>query len=185
MRIGVPKETKEGEARVGLVPGDVAILAADGHEVRVQSGAGVRVAEPDDTYRAAGARIVSPADAWGAELVVKVKELQEVDFGNVRGPQALFCFHHLVGAPQRTRRLAAAGVTAIAYEMLRDAAGMFPMMAAMSVIAGRLAVEAGTKHLGHAPASVLVLGAGHAGSSAAEAARAVGAKVTVLRRADA
>ena len=102
MRIGVPKETKESEARVGLVPGDVAILAADGHEVRVQSGAGVRVAEPDDAYRAAGARIVSPAEAWEAELVVKVKELQDADFANVRGPQAIFCFHHLLGEPQRT-----------------------------------------------------------------------------------
>jgi alanine dehydrogenase len=182
MRIGVPKETKEGEARVGLVPREVALLAADGHEVRVQSGAGSRISCDDDAYRAAGARIVSPPDAWGAELVVKVKELQDADFANLREPQALFCFHHLVGEPQRTRRLAAAGVTAIAYEMVRDATGLFPMIAPMSVIAGRMAVEAGTRHLGHAPSSVLVLGAGHAGSSAAEAARALGAKVTVLRR---
>ncbi len=185
MRIGVPRETKEGEARVGLIPRDVAVLTADGHDARVQSGAGSRIAFDDDAYRAAGARIVSPAEAWQAELVVKVKELQEADFANVRGPQAIFGFHHLAGEPQRTRRLAAAGVTAIAFEMVRDAGGMFPMLAPMSAIAGRMAIEVGTKHLGHAPANVLVLGAGPAGSNAAEAARAAGANVTVLRRADA
>ena len=185
MRIGVPRETKEGEARVGLVPRDIAMLAADGHEARVQSGAGARIAFDDDAYRAAGARIVSPAEAWEAELVVKVKELQDADFGNVRGPQTIFGFHHLAGEPQRTRRLAAAGVTAIAFEMVRDASGAFPMLAPMSAIAGRMAIEVGAKHLGHTPANVLVLGAGPAGSNAAEAARAAGAKVTVLRRADA
>jgi alanine dehydrogenase len=114
-----------------------------------------------------------------------VKELQDADFANVRGPQAIFCFHHLLGEPQRTRRLAAAGVTAIAFEMVRDANGMYPMIAPMSVISGRMAIAAGTKHLGHAPRHVLVLGAGHAGSSAAEAARAAGSTVTVLRRATA
>lgn len=185
MRIGVPRETKEGEARVGLIPRDIAVLAADGHEARVQSGAGARIAFNDDAYRAAGARIVSPAEAWQAELVVKVKELQDADFGNLRGPQTIFGFHHLLGGPQRTRRLAAAGVTAIAFEMVRAPAGTFPMIAPMSVIAGRMAIEVATKHLGHAPANVLVLGAGPAGSSAAEAARDAGAKVTVLRRANA
>ncbi|HEX7606214.1 MAG TPA: alanine dehydrogenase [Usitatibacter sp.] len=185
MRIGVPRETKEGEARVGLIPRDVAVLTADDHDARVQSGAGSRIAFDDDAYRAAGARIVSPAEAWEAELVVKVKELQDADFANVRGPQTIFGFHHLAGEPQRTRRLAAAGVTAIAFEMVRDAGGTFSMLAPMSAIAGRMAIEVGTKHLGHAPANVLVLGAGPAGSNAAEAARAAGAKVTVLRRADA
>jgi len=185
VRIGVPRETKEGEARVGLIPRDVAALTAEGHEARVQSGAGARIAFDDDAYRAAGARIVSPAEAWQAELVVKVKELQDADFANVRGPQAIFGFHHLAGEPQRTRRLAAAGVTAIAFEMVRDASGTFPMLAPMSAIAGRMAIEVGTKHLGHAPVNVLVLGAGPAGSNAAGAARDAGASVTVLRRADA
>ncbi|MGZ5036255.1 MAG: alanine dehydrogenase [Usitatibacter sp.] len=185
MRIGVPRETKEGEARVALVPRDVAILAADGHDVLVQSGAGARIGFGDDAYRSAGARVVSAGEAWQAELVVKVKELQDADFGNVRGPQAIFGFHHLAGEPQRTRRVAAAGVTAIAFEMVRDAGGKFPMLAPMSAIAGRMAIEVGAKHLGREPAKVLVLGAGPGGSSAAAAARERGAEVTVLRRADA
>jgi alanine dehydrogenase len=151
----------------------------------VAADAGSAIGHDDRAYRDAGARIVSPAEAWDADLVVKVKELQKADYAHLRASQTLFCFQHLPGEPQRTRRLAAAGVSAIAFEMVRDANANFPLLAPMSAIAGRMAIEVGTQHLGRPPASVLVLGAGHAGTSAAAAARALGAKVTVLRRATA
>ncbi len=185
MRIGIPRETKPGELRVALVPDHAAILALDGHEVRVASGAGGGIGHVDASYLDAGASIVTPADAWDAELIVKVKEVQEADYPHLAAGQTLFCFHHLPGEPERTRVLAASGISAIAFEMVRDAAGGFPLLAPMSVIAGRMAIEVGAKHLGRVPRHVLVLGSGKAGLTAAAAALALGATVTVLRRATA
>lgn len=185
MRIGIPRETKPGELRVALLPDHVAILARDGHEIRVASGAAGGIGQLDASYLDAGALIVAPHEAWDAELIVKVKEVQEADYGNLRAGQALFCFQHLPTEPERARAVAASGITAIAFEMVRDASGGFPLLAPMSVIAGRMAIEAGARHLGRAPRRVLVLGAGHAGRAAERAALERGASVTVLRRASA
>jgi alanine dehydrogenase len=183
--IGVPVEVKPGERRVALMPRDAAVLASDGHEVRVQSGAGRGTGFRDDDYRAAGARIVDLAGVWQSELVVKVKELQEQELQQTRAGQTVFGFHHWIGHTDHARRGLAAGITAIAYEAVRDAQGGFPLLAPMSIIAGRMAIDVATQHLGYAPRKVLVLGAGHAGKAAAEAARGIGAEVRVLRRATA
>jgi alanine dehydrogenase len=180
MRIGIPREVKPGERRVGLTPLEVARLAQDGHTVIVERGAGDGVGHPDDAYGRAGATI-APRDAvWAAELVVKVKEIQPVDAPAPGG--TLFGFQHLVGDPVTTRRLAHLGASAIAYEMVRDGAGGFPLLAPMSRIAGRMAIQVGRDILGRVPAKVLVLGAGHAGLAAASAAAALGAEVVVLSR---
>jgi len=185
MRIAVVVETKPGERRVALVPRDIAWLVADGHEVSVHSGAGAGTGFSDDEYRGAGARIVDADRAWDGELVVKVKELQEIDFRRTVPGQVVFGYHHLVGHPEQARKVLASGVTAIAYEAVRDADGGFPLLAPMSIIAGRMALQVAARQLGRAPADVLVLGAGHAGNAAADAARAAGARVTQLRRATA
>ena len=184
MRIGIPRESKEGERRVALLPDAVAVLARDGHAIAVETGAGAGIGVGDAAYRQAGGRIVSAADAWGAELVVKVKELQEADHAAVPDGACIFSFHHLPGEPGRTRTLAARGVTAIAFEMLHDAAGDFPLLAPMSEMAGRMAVEAGVRLLGRRPERVLVLGAGHAGLAAASAASGLGSPVVVLTRSE-
>jgi alanine dehydrogenase len=183
--VGVPREVKAGEQRVGLLPEAVRTLAEEGHDVQVETRAGLTVGFDDEAYRDAGATIVTARDAWDAELVVKVKEMQDEDVALAQPGSAVFAFHHLVGAPERTRVLARKGLTAIAYEMVRDASGRFPMLAPMSRIAGRMAPAIAQRELGRVPARVLVLGAGHAGRAAAEAAQRLGAQVTLLRRATA
>ncbi len=197
MRIGIPRETKEGERRVALDPAAVRTLVRAGNAVTVEAGAGSGVGHGDEGYRASGAKVGSAGEAWNAELVVKVKEVQDADLAALAPGVAIFGFQHLVGEPEMTRTLAARGVTALAFELVRDAAGGFPLLAPMSVIAGRLAVLAGAHHLmlaqggngtllagapGAEPARVLVLGAGHAGMNAAEVAQALGAHVVVLTR---
>lgn len=179
MRIGIPKETKEGERRAVFAPRHVAALTQAGHEVVVETRAGEGIGFDDAAYRNAGAQI---GDAWGAPLVVKVKELQDADFARLTPGQAVFSFHHLPHEPERARRLAASGATAIAFEMMRDAEGGYPLLAPMSIIAGRLSIEVGARYLQRTPKRVLVLGAGHAGQAAAQAARKAGASVDVLRR---
>ena len=197
MRIGIPRESKEGERRVGLDAPAVGALAADGHDVRVAAGAGLGIGATDEAYRAAGATIVGPPEAWASELVVKVKEIQPGEWTALVRDSTLFSFQHLVGEPALAREVAARGVTAIAYEMVRDAQGGFPLLAPMSVIAGRLAIQVGAQLLtlpaggngtllagcpGAEPARVLVLGGGHAGTNAAQVACALGARVVVLTR---
>ncbi len=197
MRIGIPRESKAGERRVGLEPAAVAQLVRDGHEASVAEGAGAGIGAGDDAYRAAGAKVVAPAAAWDCELVVKVKEIQEGEWTALRRGSTLFSFQHLVGEPRLAREVADRGVTAIAYEMVRDAEGGFPLLAPMSAIAGRLAIQVGAQLLtlpaggngtllagcpGMVPARVLVLGGGHAGTNAAQVAAALGAKVTILTR---
>jgi alanine dehydrogenase len=179
MIFGVPREAKEGERRVALLPEAVREITAEGHDVRVESRAGAGVGCEDNQYRDAGADIVVGRDAWDADLVIKVKEAQAADFAVMPPGVTIFSYHHLPGEPERTRALAARAVTAIAYEMVRDRRGGFPLLAPMSRIAGRMAVE-------RFPArKVLVLGRGHAGSAAAEAARRRGAEVVVLGSSDA
>jgi alanine dehydrogenase len=182
MMIGVPRETKEGERRVALLPEAVEELTAAGHDILVETHAGLGVGFGDDDYRDAGADIVTAKDVWDCELVVKVKEVQEADLRVMPKGVAIFSYHHLPDEPKRTQALAAKGATAIAFEMVRDAADRFPLLAPMSMIAGRMSIAIGTKLLGHKPARVLVLGAGHAGKEAARVAKAAGVPVTVLSR---
>jgi alanine dehydrogenase len=182
MIVGVPRERKAGERRVALLPPAVGEITALGHDVHVETRAGAGVDQGDDAYRDAGATIVTPRDAWDADLVVKVKEAQPEDFAVMPRGATIFSYHHLPGEPGRTRALAGRGASAIAFEMVRDARSRFPLLAPMSEIAGRMAIGIGTRLMGHAPARVLVLGAGHAGLQAAREARRAGAHVTVLTR---
>ena len=182
MIVGVPRETKAGERRVALLPAAVEEIAAGGHDIHVETRAGREVGFDDDAYRAAGATIVTARDAWDAEVVVKVKEMQPEDLAVAPRGSTVFAFHHLAGEPTRTRTLASHGLTAIAYEAVRDARGHFPLLAPRSRIAGRMSLDVAAQVLGRAPARVLVLGAGHAGLSAARAAVTRGAQVAVLTR---
>ena len=185
MWVGVPREVKTGEKRVALLPQEVRAIVDEGHDVQVETRAGLTVGFDDQAYRDAGAMVVTTRDAWDAELIVKVKELQDEDLALAQPTTAVFAFHHLVGAPERVRAIAARRLTAIAFEMVRDARGHLPFMAPMSRIAGRMAPAIAQRELGHVPSRVLVLGAGPCGSSAAKAAEQMGAHVTVLRRATA
>lgn len=198
MRIGVPAEIKSGEFRVGLVPDAVRELCAAGHDVMVQSAAGARIGFGDAAYAAAGARIVAgAAEAWAAELVVKVKEPQAIEFAFLRPDQVLFTYLHLAPDARQADALLRAGGVAIAYETVTDAAGRLPLLAPMSAVAGRMAVQVGAHFLekthggrgvllggvpGVAPGRVAVLGAGTVGAHAVRIAVGVGAEVTVINR---
>ena len=184
MIIGVPRETKEGERRVALLPAAVEEIVAAGHDVQVETHAGTGIGVEDVAYRDAGATVVTARDAWDADFVVKVKEMQPGDFSRAPRGATVFSYHHLTGAPQRTRGLAERGMTAIAWELMRDAQGRFPLLAPMSRIAGRMAPDIARQVLGRAPAEVLVLGAGEASLAAARAAAAHGSRVTVLARSE-
>jgi len=185
LKIGVARETKEGERRVALLPAHVAVLAREGHDVRVERAAGAGVGAADEAYAAAGARVVPGGEAWDCELIVKVKEVQPGEVDRVKPGPALFGYQHLAGEPGMTRALAARGATAIAFELVRGADGGYPLLAPMSAIAGRMAIAAAQRILGAVPSDVLVLGAGHAGLAAAQAALASGSRVTVLTRSEA
>ena len=182
MRIGIPRETKEGEKRVALLPAAAAALVNAGHTVLVEHGAGRGIGHGDDAYAAAGALPVPAAPAWSAPLIVKVKELQEPELDRLPRDRCIFGFHHLPREPERTRAVAARFATAIAFEMVREGRGEIPLLAAMSRIAGGMAIDVAAQHRGRVPERVLVLGAGHAGLAAAAAALARGARVTVLTR---
>ena len=188
MIIGVPRETKEGERRIALLPRAVGELKAAGHEVRIETRAGAGVDLDDNAYRNVGADIVIARDVWDSDLIVKVKEVQEADLAIMPKGATLFSFQHLPGEADRVRDLAAKGATAIAFEMVRDAREMFPLLAPMSKMAGRMAAEIGIRH--HSPPGdklavgkrVLVLGSGQAGMDAARMAGRLRAKVVILTR---
>ena len=182
MMIGVPRETKEGERRIALLPLAVQELTAAGHTTLVETHAALGIGIGDDDYRDAGADIVTARDVWDADLIVKVKEPQAADLRSMPKGATVFSFLHLTGEPERVRALAGRGATAIAFESVRDKQGRFPLLAPMSDIAGRMAIEAGRNLLGRVPQRVLVLGAGHAGQEAAKAARLAGSQVTMLAR---
>ena len=199
MRIGVPTEIKCNEFRVGLVPGSVRELTARGHEVVVQSGAGAGIFADDADYEKAGARILPTADAVfaEAEMIVKVKEPQAVEVARLKPAQILFTYLHLAPDPEQARGLLASGATAIAYETVTDAAGGLPLLAPMSEVAGRLAIEAAAIALrrptggrgvlmggvpGVRPAKVVVLGGGVVGTHAARMAAGLGADVSIIDR---
>lgn len=198
MNIGVPSEIKNNERRVGMTPESVAEVIAHGHSVMVQAGAGAGIGATDADYQAAGATTVATAaEAFAADMVVKVKEPQAVERAMLRPGQTLFTYLHLAPDADQTRELIASGVTAIAYETVTGPQGGLPLLAPMSQVAGRLAVQAGAHALessqggrgillggvpGVPPASVVIIGGGVAGSNAATVAFGMGAKVTVLDR---
>jgi alanine dehydrogenase len=198
MKIGIPKEIKPLEGRVGLVPEACAELLKAGHSVMLEQGAGSVSGYEDALYREAGVGIVSDAESLYAEseLVVKVKEPYGDEPEMLRQGQLLFCFLHLAADEGLTQRLLKSGVTAIAFETVADRGGL-PILAPMSDIAGRIAVQNGTTLLHHQhggrglllgglPAAerghVVILGAGQAGGNAAQLAAAMGARVTVFDR---
>jgi alanine dehydrogenase len=198
MRIGVPKEIKDNEYRVGIVPSTVRELTDNGHEVLVETGAGASAGLPDADYRAAGAELVDADTVYGrAELIVKVKEPLAAEREKLHRGQVLFTYLHLAPDREQTVDLLASGVTAIAYETVTGRDGSLPLLTPMSEVAGRMAAHVGAHCLqkenggrgvllggvpGVSAASVLVLGGGVAGTNAALVAAGMGADVTVLDR---
>jgi alanine dehydrogenase len=199
MLVGVPKEIKDNEYRVGAVPSTVRELTDKGHGVIVEAGAGLGAGLPDADYQAAGAEIVGEADAvYGrAELIVKVKEPLVAERKKLRRGQVLFAYLHLAPDRAQTEDLMKAGVTAIAYETVTSAQGALPLLTPMSEVAGRMAPHVGAHCLekenggrgvllagvpGVSPASVVILGCGVAGTNAALIASGMGADVAVLDR---
>ena len=196
MRIGVPRETKDQEFRVGLTPDGVRVLVADGHEALVEQGAGEGSGFGDDQYARAGARLVGTEEAWTSpELVVKVKEPDPTERRRLRRDQVLFTYLHLAAAPELTRDLLDAGIVGIAYETIQAGDGSFPVLAPMSEVAGRLATQVGVTLLqktrggkgllvggvpGVTRGRVTVIGAGIVGINAVRVAHALGADVDVL-----
>ena len=143
MLIGVPKEIKDHEYRVGITPAGVHTLVTHGHDVLVETQAGAGTGFPDEAYLAAGARIGAQRDVWEADLVVKVKELQPSEYPLQRRGQVLFTYLHLAPDPELLDTLLAAGTIGIAYETVTDASGALPLLAPMSRIAGKLAIQFG------------------------------------------
>ena len=199
MLVGVPKEIKVREARVGLVPNSVAELTGRGHKVLVETNAGAGIGAGDDVYRGAGAEIALDAKSVfdEAEMIVKVKEPQPGEWAQLSADQILFTYLHLAADPAQTLGLMESGCTAIAYETITDDQGGLPLLAPMSEVAGRLAVIEGAANLkanaggrgllisgvpGTSPANVVVVGGGVVGVNAAKMAVGLGARVTVLDR---
>jgi len=199
MLIGVPKETKVHEYRVGLTPESVGELVGRGHRVVVERGAGEGIGASDDDYRSAGAGIAATPDEVfaQAELVVKVKEPLAPERARLRPGQAIFAYLHLAPDPEQVRDLLASGAIAIAYETVTSVVGSLPLLAPMSQVAGRMAMQVAAHYLerphggrgvllsgaaGVLPARVLVLGAGIVGTNAVKIASGMGAEVTVLNR---
>jgi alanine dehydrogenase len=198
MRVGVPKEIKPQEYRVALTPAGARELVQGGHEVLVESGAGLGSAFADEAYERVGASLASVDDVWGqAELLLKVKEPIEPEYARLRPGLTLFTYLHIAADEPLTQALVDSGVTAIAYETVETDRGALPLLAPMSEIAGRLAPQAGADHLekpkggrgillggvaGVEPGQVLVIGGGMVGYNAAVIALGMGAQVTILER---
>ncbi|UJR80892.1 alanine dehydrogenase [Sandaracinus amylolyticus] len=196
MIIGVPTEIKTREYRVGINPGGVRQLTRAGHEVRIQKGAGLGAGIADKDFEAVGARIVpSAADAWAAEMVMKVKEPLPEEYGYFRPGLILYTYLHLAPLPELTKELMAKKVRAIAYETVQNADGSLPLLRPMSEVAGRMATQVGASCLekerggkglllGGVPGTrrghVVVLGGGVVGAHSAKIAVGMGAQVTVL-----
>lgn len=199
MLIGVPKEIKNHEYRVGLTPLSVAEFVKNGHEVHVEKGAGLGIGETDQSYADSGATIMDSAAAIfeNAEMIIKVKEPQPNECAQLREGQILYTYLHLAPDPDQTRALVNSGAICIAYETVTDNAGGLPLLAPMSQVAGRLSIQAGAHSLerahggrgillggvpGVAPANVVVIGGGVVGENAIQMALGMGANVTVLDR---
>ena len=199
MLVGVPKEIKNHEYRVGLVPFAVRELVHHGHDVLVQTSAGAGIGVTDDDYREAGAKIADDAKSVfdATDMIVKVKEPQPVECEMLRADQVLFTYLHLAPDRVQTDGLIKSGCTAIAYETVTSPRGGLPLLAPMSEVAGRMAPQAGAHCLekaqggrgvlmggvpGVPPAKVLVIGGGVSGMNAARVAIGMGAEVTILER---
>ncbi len=199
MIVGVPTEIKSDERRVGLTPSSANELTNHGHDVVVQSGAGVGIGADDDDYVAAGARIVADAPAVfdQADMIIKVKEPQAVERAMLTPSHVLFTYLHLAPDAEQTADLVASGATCIAYETVTSPRGGLPLLAPMSKVAGRMSIQAGAHHLessqggaglllggvpGVPPAKVVVIGGGVVGENAIEMAVGMGADVSVLDR---
>jgi alanine dehydrogenase len=197
MKIGLIKEIKNKENRVGLTPKGVRGLAQGGHEIRVEKGAGLGSGFSDDAYAQAGADLVSTPEAWDSDLVVKVKEPLQSEYAYLRD-QIVFTYFHLAGVtPTLTETLLERHTTAVAYETVEDTQGGLPLLAPMSGVAGNMAVTMGSYYLakpnhgkgmllgdvlGHAYGKVVVIGDGMVGRHAARAAAGLGAEVVVFGR---
>jgi alanine dehydrogenase len=199
MIIGVPKEVKDQEGRVALVPHGVTALCEAGHEVLVQSTAGEGCALPDSEYASAGAQILNgAADVWSkADIVVKVKEPQPAEYGHLREGLTLFTYLHLAPLRELTDRLLSSKTTGIAYETIVEKDGSLPLLTPMSEVAGRMAAQVGAQYLeapnggrgvllggvpGVAPANVVIVGGGVVGTNAAKIALGMGARVSIIDR---
>ncbi|MBX6395542.1 MAG: alanine dehydrogenase, partial [Alicyclobacillaceae bacterium] len=195
MKVGVPKEIKEREFRVGLTPAGVKALSDAGHEVVVEQGAGEGSGIPDEEYVRAGARIGTREEAWSADLVVKVKEPRPEEYRYFRENMLLFTYLHLAADRPLTEALLDSGVTAVAYETIQLDGGGLPLLAPMSEVAGRMAVQVGARFLekphggegillggvpGVPPARVVIVGGGTVGTQAAKMAVGLGADVTIF-----
>ena len=197
MIVGVPREVKDNEARVGVTPAGAMALAEAGHTVLVETQSGAQSGFLDSEYQNAGAEIVGEAGyVWGkSDLVVKVKEPIEDEYVYFREGLVLFTFLHLAPLPELTNRLLAAKVIGIAYETVRDRQGMLPLLTPMSEVAGRMSIQVGATYLqkehggsgillggvpGVLPAEVCIVGGGIVGSNAARIALGMGARVTVV-----
>ena len=197
MIIGVPKEVKDHESRVGVTPAGVKALVEAGHKVLVEHNAGALSAMPDDEYQTAGAEIVGSAhDVWRlAEMVVKVKEPIEKEYKHFREGLVLFTYLHLAPLTELTDALLTSKVTGIAYETVRDRTNTLPLLTPMSEVAGRLSVQVGAAYLekehggrgvllggvpGVPPGNVCIIGGGIVGTNAAKMALGLGAKVTLV-----
>ena len=196
MIIGVPKEIKDNEYRIGVVPGGVEELVAAGHTVLVEEGAGQGSGISDEELKDAGAEITQKESLFRrAEMILKVKEPQPVEYPLIRKGQILFCYFHFAAAKELTRAILKTKSVAIAYETIRLASGEHPLLTPMSEVAGKMAIQEGAKYLersmggkgillggvpGVRPAKVVILGGGVVGSNAAKTAAGLGARVTVL-----
>jgi len=195
MIIGVPKEIKPQENRIAMTPGGVASLTRAGHSVLVEDGAGLGSGLSNDEYRAAGAELVSAEKAWGAQMVVKVKEPIAGEYQYLRPGLILFTYLHLAAAEELTKQLLASKTTGIAYETVQLPDGSLPLLTPMSEVAGRMATQVGAHYLekyqggrgillggvpGVAPGEVVVLGGGVVGTNAAKMALGLGARVTIM-----
>jgi alanine dehydrogenase len=197
MLVGVPKEIKVHEYRVGLTPSSVREMVAHGHAVLVQTDAGGGIGASDDDYRRAGAEIAAAADDVfrRADMIVKVKEPQAIERAMLRDGQILFTYLHLAPDPEQAADLVRSGAVCVAYETVTSPAGGLPLLAPMSEVAGRLAVQAGAHCLersaggmgmllggvaGVAPGRIVIIGAGMVGTNAAQMAMGTGAQVVVI-----
>jgi alanine dehydrogenase len=198
MIVGVPKEIKDQERRVGLVPSGVTALREAGHRVLVETNAGLGSSIPDQDYQSAGAEILPAAEVWKkADLVVKVKEPQLSEYQYFRPGLILFTYLHLAPLPELTKKLVETKVNSVAYETIREDDGSLPLLTPMSEVAGRMAVQVGAQYLeapnggrgillggvpGVAPANVMILGGGVVGHNSAKMAIGLGAHVTIIDR---
>ena len=197
MIVGVPKEVKPDEYRVAMIPAGVEELTRNGHTVLIQTGAGLGSGITDDEYARNGAELVpAAADIWRrADLIVKVKEPLPEEWPHMRAGQTVFTYFHFAADEKLTHACLKAGITAVAYETIKDAKGTLPLLTPMSEVAGRMSIQQGAKYLerpqegrgillagvpGVAPANVIVLGGGVVGANAAKTAAGLGANVFIL-----